>query len=193
MMLNAAGSVFGLIWLVWLALWLLWAGWAKPVAKREGIVASLGHRLPLIVAILLLVLRRVPLGFLSAAFLPRDLRVPAIALGLVLTLAGLGFTLRARAILGGNWSSAVALKRGHALIETGPYRLVRHPIYLGIVVALLGGGIALGEWRGLLAPLIAGIAFWIKLRREEGFLIAQFGSEYREYMNRTRALIPCLL
>lgn len=68
MRIGSAGLTFGAIWLAWLVLWLFWAGSAKPMAKREGILASLAHRLPLIVAILLLVLRHVPFGFLSAPF-----------------------------------------------------------------------------------------------------------------------------
>ena len=72
----------------------------------------------------------------------------------------------------------------------GPYAYVRHPIYTGLLLALIGTAIVRGEWRGVLAVLIALAALWRKLRLEERWMIETFGDEYRRYRERTAALIP---
>jgi protein-S-isoprenylcysteine O-methyltransferase Ste14 len=87
----------------------------------------------------------------------------------------------------------VQLKQDHELIEHGPYRHVRHPIYTGLLLAFLGTAVAIGEWRGLLALVIVATSFWRKLRLEERWLGEQFGVAYTDYMRRVRALIPGIL
>ncbi len=184
---------FALVWFLWVLLWLVWARSAKPTEHRESPGYALLHRLPVLFAVLLLIPSREPFGLLCGLFLRNDLRPVAALFGMALTLAGLGLSIWARAILGGNWSSAVEIKQDHALIERGPYALLRHPIYTGLVLAFLGSGIASGEWRGLVAPLVAAFGFWIKLSREERFLTEQFGPAFQTYRVRTFALIPYLL
>ena len=72
-------------------------------------------------------------------------------LGLIMVAAGIAFAVWARHYLGRNWSGTVTVKQDHELIRSGPYRLVRHPIYTGLLLAILGTAVAFGEWRGLLA------------------------------------------
>ena len=103
------------------------------------------------------------------------------------------FAIWARALLAGNWSSSVTLKRGHELIVEGPYRLVRHPIYAGILIGLVGTAIAVGEWRALLGVAIAAGAYWRKLQIEETVMRRQFGEVYARYAARVPALIPFFL
>ena len=114
-------------------------------------------------------------------------------LGAALTLAGIAFTIWARVLLGGNWSGGVTLKHDHELVIDGPYRWVRHPIYTGLLVALAGTALALGEWRGLLALAIAAAALWRKLGLEEALMRGQFGDAYAHYAERVPALIPFVL
>ncbi len=114
-------------------------------------------------------------------------------LGLLLIVAGVLFACWARYILGSNWSSEVQLKQDHELIERGPYRYVRHPIYSGLLLALLGTVVLLGEWRALLALAIIAASFWRKLRLEERWLREHFGPAYVDYMQRVKALIPGIL
>ena len=114
-------------------------------------------------------------------------------LGAALTVVGVAFAVWARLRLAGNWSSDVTLKRDHELIVDGPYRWVRHPIYTGILVALIGTGLAVGEWRAAVAVVLAGAAWWRKLTIEEGVMRRQFGDAYIRYAGRTRALIPFVL
>jgi protein-S-isoprenylcysteine O-methyltransferase Ste14 len=96
-------------------------------------------------------------------------------------------------ILGRNWSGVVQLKQDHELIVRGPYSIVRHPIYTGLLLAFLGSALAIGEWRGLLATTIVAGSFWRKLRLEERWLCELFGEQYRAYMQRVKALVPCVL
>ena len=113
-----------------------------------------------------------------------------VQLGAALTFAGIAFAIWARVWIAGNWSSDVTLKRDHELIVDGPYAWVRHPIYTGILVALAGTALAVGEWRGVLAVALAAGAFWRKLRLEEAVMRRQFGETYARYAARVPALIP---
>ena len=110
--------------------------------------------------------------------------------GALVTAAGLGFTVWARIHLGRNWSGSVTLKQGHELVLTGPYALVRHPIYTGLLVAFAGTALARAEWRGVLAVLIAWAALGRKLRVEERWMAGNFGERYAQYMARVPALVP---
>jgi protein-S-isoprenylcysteine O-methyltransferase Ste14 len=100
------------------------------------------------------------------------------------------FTVWARVYLGGNWSGIVTIKHDHELIASGPYAIVRHPIYTGLLVAFIGSAVARGEWRGVLAVLIAWMALWRKLRLEERWMAERFGQQYEAYCRRVPALVP---
>jgi protein-S-isoprenylcysteine O-methyltransferase Ste14 len=82
------------------------------------------------------------------------------------------------------------VKEGHELITSGPYALVRHPIYTGLLMALAGTAIAQGEWRGLLAAALVFGALWRKLRLEEKWMRSRFGESYEAYSRRVAALVP---
>ena len=107
--------------------------------------------------------------------------------------AGLGFAIAARIQLAGNWSATVTLKQDHELVRHGPYRWVRHPIYTGLLVAILGCAVAEGEWRGPVALALFTIAFVIKSGIEERYLTDQFGDAYARYRREVPALLPRLL
>jgi protein-S-isoprenylcysteine O-methyltransferase Ste14 len=109
---------------------------------------------------------------------------------LLLVVLGLAFAVWARIHLGRNWSGAVTVKDDHELIRTGPYGLVRHPIYSGLLLAVLGTAIAFGEWRSLLALGFLTIAFLFKLHREERFMSESFPDDYPRYRAEVPALIP---
>jgi Putative protein-S-isoprenylcysteine methyltransferase len=100
------------------------------------------------------------------------------------------FTVWARVRLGGNWSGIVTIKHDHELIASGPYAIVRHPIYTGLLVAFIGSAMVLGEWRGVLAVLVAWWALWRKLRLEERWMAERFGQQYEAYCRRVPALVP---
>ena len=183
--------LFPILWLVFIAFWIAMARGGKAVAMRESAFSRLSHYLPLAVAIYLLAAPRVPIGVLDDRFAPLSLWL--VQVGAALTFAGIAFAIWARVWIADNWSSDVTLKRDHELIVTGPYAFVRHPIYTGILVALIGTALAVGEWRGALAVVLACAAFWRKLTIEEAVMRRQFGEAYDRYAEGVPALVPYLV
>ena len=179
------------LWMAWCVYWLIASRNVKPVKRKESAASRAGHILPLIVAVLLLALPTLPGGVLSGRLLPATRSV--FFIGAALVAAGLAFTVWARVYLGRNWSGVVTLKEGHELIRSGPYRLVRHPIYSGLLLAIVGSAVVRGEWRGVVAIVIAFAALWRKLKLEERWLSEAFGRQYSEYRNEVAALIPFVL
>ncbi len=183
--------LFPSLWLVFIAVWIAMARGGKTVAERESLSSRLSHYAPLVVAVYLFVAPHVHMPVLKDRFAPLSLAL--VQLGAALTFVGLAFAVWARIWIAGNWSSDVTLKHDHELIVDGPYRWVRHPIYTGILIALAGTGLAVGEWRVALAIVLAGAAYWRKLTIEEGVMRRQFGDAYIRYAERTPALIPFVL
>jgi protein-S-isoprenylcysteine O-methyltransferase Ste14 len=179
---------FAVLWLAWLAYWIIAARNVKPTRRRESWASRLVTVVLTVVTALLLVFRSRHLPWLNARFVP--LAMAFHWLGLLITASGLAFAGWARAHLGRNWSGTVTVKDNHELIRSGPYGLVRHPIYSGLLLAILGTAIAFDEWRGLLAFGFLTVAFLLKLRREEGFMCESFPSEYPRYRAEVPALIP---
>jgi protein-S-isoprenylcysteine O-methyltransferase Ste14 len=132
--------------------------------------------------------RSAPGGFLAGQIVSPNAATDASAV--LLVAAGLAFAVWARVCLGRNWSGIVTLKQDHELVRSGPYRLVRHPIYTGLLLALLGSALARNEWRALLAVALAWLAFWRKLQVEEELMIEQFGDAYVRYRAEVPALMP---
>ena len=110
--------------------------------------------------------------------------------GLVLTIAGIAFTIWARFYLGSNWSGRPTIKQDHTLVRSGPYGIVRHPIYTGIIVAMLGTAIAIGEIRGLIGAVLVLIGLKVKSLAEEKLMTEQFGADYLNYKQQIKGLIP---
>ena len=180
--------LFPAMWLSWAAYWWLASRGAKPAERREPLGSRLLHVLPLLLAFWLLWAKRVPGTFLNERLFPWapwEFWVAAFV-----TAAGILFTVWARVHLGGNWSGIVTIKHDHELIANGPYAIVRHPIYTGLLVAFIGSAMARGEWRGVLAVLIAWWALWRKLRLEERWMAERFGQQYEAYCRRVPALVP---
>lgn len=125
----------------------------------------------------------------SAAF---PVTAPVAIAGLATTLAGVAFAIWARLTLGANWSGVITVKEGHTLVRRGPYRIVRHPIYTGLLIALAGTALTLGLVRGFLAVPLCGFGFWLKMLMEERFMLEEFGEEYSRYRHEVRALVPFL-
>ena len=101
--------------------------------------------------------------------------------------------LSARALLGRNWSGTVTLKENHELIVRGPYRLVRHPIYAGLMAMMIATALQQGHVAGLLGVVLVFVSFWIKSSYEEEVMLKQFPEQYADYRQRVKRIIPFLL
>lgn len=177
-----------LLWLAWLLAWRVMARNVKARARREPRSTRLMGLVLLLVAVLLVLLPGSAAPFLTERFAPRAEWVYWGGVGL--TAAGLGFAVWARRHLGANWSGTVSIKQGHELVTSGPYALVRHPIYTGLLLAFAGSVLARGEVRGLLAWLLAALYLLGRVRVEERWMAQQFGDAYRDYAKRVAALVP---
>jgi protein-S-isoprenylcysteine O-methyltransferase Ste14 len=113
------------------------------------------------------------------------------AAGLALNLAGVLFAIWARLMLGRNWSGTIMqVKQDHQLIQTGPYAVVRHPIYTGFLAAFLGSALTRGTLAAYLALVFATGAVLIRVGIEEGLMRDTFGEAHAAWRRRTKRLIP---
>jgi len=182
---------FPVMWLGWGLYWWAASRNVKAVVRRETLPLRLMHIVPLVVALALLWSTNLPGSFLSRHLWQAT--EWTFWSGLLLTAMGLTLSVWARVHLGRNWSGIVTIKQDHELITSGPYALVRHPIYTGLLLGFLGSALALGEWRGVVAVVLVAGSFWFKLRREERWMRQQFGDAYSTYAARVAALVPFIL
>jgi len=178
------------LWLAWLAYWVVAARNGKAVQRRESSLSRASYLVPLLVGAVLLAAQHVPLGWLSERFLPQG--PAAYWTGATLLAAGLAFSAWARHHLGHNWSGTVTLMQGHELIRTGPYRIVRHPIYTGLLTAILGTAVTLGQWRGLVALVLFTGGILRKISIEERLMCEIFPDQYARYSAEVPALVPLI-
>ena len=174
---------------VWAAFWLYWFAAAfsvKRSRRRIRWARELGIR-AVVVALAALLIR---LG----AF--RDHGTAAagwqLTLGLVLLAGGLAFAVWGRVHIGRNWGTPMSRKAQPELVTSGPYSLVRHPIYSGILLAGVGTAIAL-RWTWLFAVLLAAVYFIYSAHVEERDLTEQFPDAYPAYKRSTKMLVPFVL
>jgi len=160
--------------------------WWRDGGPRSGIA---------LVTVLILLALRIPAVSRAARvvspFAAGD-GVLADAVGVALCALGMGFAVWARIHLGRNWGLPMSRKANPELVTTGPYALVRHPIYTGWLLAMLGSAVA--ETAVWLLPLIlCGGYFLHSARREERFMAERFPQDYPAYRRRTKMLVPFLL
>lgn len=180
--------LFAAFWIAWLVSWIVAAFWANRTEKRAftwdtvlyQVIVLLGAVLVTPWAARWLHMRQLwHVGYGGAMTLA------------LLTLAGLCFTWWARIHLGRLWSGSITRKEGHRVIDTGPYALVRHPIYTGLIFALFATAIAQAKISGLAGAALIAFGFWLKARIEERFLTAELGADaYGAYRRRVPMLIP---
>jgi protein-S-isoprenylcysteine O-methyltransferase Ste14 len=181
------------MWMAWAGLWGLWALRTKRAQTRLNLSEALTYMVPTFPGVWIFfaphrILVRVGLWWEAIPDIPW-----LMWLGAAMTLVGLLFAIWARLYLGKNWSGLVQVKHDHELIRTGPYRFVRHPIYAGILLALVGTSICRRNVWGFLGVALVGLGFWLKSRLEERFMVETFGAQYDDYRRATGALIPRLL
>ncbi len=182
------GTVTATLWLVWLAGWWLGALKSARTVKRQSHGSQLSYSIFVWIGAALLFFNAVRGGIFSAA-LYRPTGIVAWT-GVVLVALGLSYAVWARLHLGRMWSAVVTLKAEHQIIKTGPYTITRHPIYTGMLLALVGTVLVRDTLGALIGCAFIATGFVLKLRQEERLLIEHFGDDYRGYRGQVPALIP---
>jgi len=183
-------SFFPVVWIAFIVYWRIKAADTKTTQRLEPAAWPILRTLTFLIVIALLSIPRIPLLWLYRQLWPSGLW--SFIVGAAVTVGGLLFAVWARQHLGSNWSNAVTIKQKHELITTGPYALVRHPIYTGILTGFLGTAIALSQVRGVIGFVLMFLVLWTKLRREEKWMRSEFGETYATYAHQTSALVPYL-
>ncbi len=178
----------GALWFAFLVYWSVAARNSAPVASAESVKSRSLHQLVLNFSLLLLF---IPVPGLTGHFAP--LTAAMIAAGLGLQAVAFGLAIWARRHLGRNWSAEVTIKRDHQLVRSGPYRLIRHPIYTAMLGMFAGTTLVSAQAHSLVALLLLTAAYWRKIRLEETALRETFGDTYLAYRRKTWALIPGIL
>jgi protein-S-isoprenylcysteine O-methyltransferase Ste14 len=184
--MTAYGRLVVACWIIFLIYWCLTAIGTKRTVERGTWRRSAGLRLVIIVLVVLAL--RIPAlrYFLRNA---QHFATGAGVAGAVLCACGIGFAIWARAHLGRNWGMPMSRKEDPDLVTTGPYAFVRHPIYSGVLLAMLGS--ALGESLVWLLPFALCVPYFVvSARREEEIMREHFPAQYPDYMRRTWMLLP---
>jgi protein-S-isoprenylcysteine O-methyltransferase Ste14 len=185
---EVASQWAGYLWMLLGGVWLvMWFG-MKRAKKLEKPWEILQHALPVVLGFWLLFEK--DMKWMNERFPSGSAVVWWI--GLALTAAGVAISIWARLTLGANWSSVVTLKKNHELIRAGLYRWIRHPIYTGILLGILGTAMIKGHLRAWLGFAIVFLAFYLKARREERFLKQEFGAGFDEHARKTGMFLPKL-
>ena len=180
--------IFAVIWIGWIVSWLVAAFWSNRSEKLALTGDTLMYRACIVAGAILMTpwasrrLSAVPLwnvGYASAYVLA------------ALTLAGILFAWWARIHIGRLWSGSITRKEGHHVVDTGPYALVRHPIYTGLIAAIVASALAQATVVAFAGAALLTIGFWLKARAEERFLTAELGADaYGAYRRRVPMLVP---
>ncbi len=181
------GWAIAAAWVIWAVSWLAAAAWTRQTQARASYSAEFPSWLLFVLGALLLFgvlqLPRAPLGWPVS---------DAVGWAMfVCVVAGIAFAWWARLHLGALWSTTVTRKEGHRIVDTGPYAIVRHPIYSGALLAVAATAIYRGRIEAAIGASILIVALWMRARLEEGFLARELGEDaYAAYRARVPMLIP---
>jgi protein-S-isoprenylcysteine O-methyltransferase Ste14 len=180
--------LFEFPWIIFIAYWVVSAFRTQRTAKKEAFAARYGIMFLEIVGFVLVFREDAGIGVLGEKVFERSYATGIT--GVALTWAGIALAIWARAHLGQYWSGRITIKEDHKLIRTGPYARLRHPIYSGLDLAVIGSAMAIDRWRCVAGVCVIIVGFWIKAKREESMLGAQFGSDFEEHRRHTGFLLP---
>jgi protein-S-isoprenylcysteine O-methyltransferase Ste14 len=181
-------QVLELIWIAWLISWMAASFWSGRTQKRAATLETWTYRAAMIAGGALLVPWTGPLLGEKQIW---EVGWPGAIVLTAIMVAGLLLTWWARIYLGSLWSSVITRKEGHKIVDTGPYALVRHPIYTGLIIGLLATVAAEGRITGFIGGALLILGVWLKARTEERFLTVELGQEaYASYCRRVPMLVP---
>jgi protein-S-isoprenylcysteine O-methyltransferase Ste14 len=169
-------------WFVYFVVWTVWGFFVHRARWSEGLVRRAQYATLLWGGFAMVVHSLVYLRPHRAAVL--------VWLGNTMTIGGILFAAWARFELGKLWSGYVTLREGHRLIRTGPYKLARHPLYTGLLTAVLGSTLVVSTLSAAVGFVVVVCGMMIKIRREEALLIGEFGDEFRQFQRDTSMLVP---
>lgn len=181
-------------WIIFVIYWFISAWSVKPIRETSGWLRGNWYPILYLIGFSFMInfkfLSRlgIPRNKLAILLLPHTIVLSIIIL--ILMSAGLMVAIVARSTLARNWSGAVALKEGHELITTGPYQFVRHPIYTGMLLMILGTALSLDTVGACIGFLIILAGVLLKMQQEEVLLTKHFAQDYLSYKKRTKILIP---
>ena len=175
-------------WIVMVAVWVVGMFLTRQTVQRQSNKSRLWQMGIVLLGMWLLFGKGTGMGWMDTRAMPETAQVALT--GVAVTVAGIAFAIWARLMLGANWSGVVTLKEGHTLVRRGPYRIVRHPIYTGLLLAVAGTALTRGSVHSILALPVCAFGFWLKTLTEEQFMMQQFGEEYVRYRHEVRALVP---
>ncbi|HJS81170.1 MAG TPA: isoprenylcysteine carboxylmethyltransferase family protein [Vitreimonas sp.] len=174
-------------WLIWLVTWILAAGWSARVAAHHDLGAESPSRVLTLAAIVMMLMAYWPVQW-------GVLWTTSEAIGwsmFLLVVLGLAFTWTARLHLGPLWSSTAAPTEEHRIVDTGPYGIVRHPVYAGLLLAVIATAIERGRIEAVAAAFVLIASLSLRAKLEERFLRRDLGDEaYGAYRARVPMLIP---
>lgn len=182
-------SVIGFGWLIFFAYWWISAIGVKKNIRGRSWRAQVGARILAIAGIIALIRMPGTRAFFQDGPPPAEIDSVRGVAGLIICLAGFALAVWARLYLGRNWGMPMSLKQGHELVTTGPYRYVRHPIYTGMLLAIVGSALVSGPiWVVLLIGMTIYCVY--SARTEESLMLQQFPEQYARYRQRSKAIIP---
>ena len=175
-------------WIAFGAYWGVGALKTRKTIRQESFASRSRVLLLEVLGFFMLFSRAARIGVLGQHVVPQTY-TGAVA-GVALTWIGIAIAMWARWHLGQYWSARITLKEDHQLIRSGPYAHFRHPIYSGLDLAALGAVVAIDEWRCAVGAGCIVVGYWIKAKKEESMLAAQFGEAFEEHCRHTGFLIP---
>lgn len=191
MNLNLTGTIILSCWIALGLYWLVTAFFQKKTNEGKNFgFGNMVYALSMLASVALLLISP-QVSFLNLIIIRVSLFVNIISI--TLSIIGVLVLIYSRTVLGTNWSKDVLIKKNHELITKGPYRYVRHPIYLGILMLYLGTTIAIGNLGTILGFLILLASLIVKLKQEEVLMTKQFKKKYLKYKKKTKALVPWII
>jgi protein-S-isoprenylcysteine O-methyltransferase Ste14 len=195
------GTAIYIVWDFWIVTWLAAALWSNRTVKRAGLSREFRYRLLALLGFVLLFATPFyvrhghwhfgeppgPLGWRLWPYPPAAVGWAMVALAAL----GIAFAWWARIHLGRLWSGSITRKEEHRVVDTGPYAIVRHPIYTGLLTAAVATAVVTGSVHTVLGAILLIVAYWMKAKLEERFLVEELGPEaYSSYRRRVPLLVP---
>ena len=183
-------KLLSIIWLLWVISWIVASFWSGRTKAQVRFSEAWVYWLPIVLGSIMLLPGVQRLFGATPLYHAGE---TGTYLAAVVVVLGIAFTWWGRIHLGRFWSNAITHKEDHRIIDTGPYGVVRHPIYTGQIIGLFASGLAIATWTAMVGVLLIAFGQWQKARLEERFLSAELGAEaYGAYSRRVPMIVPFL-